>query len=100
MPTRKEILERKSEWIEALEDTIQKYQECIDTDEPYDGDIHLCALCKLGFNANFYPMCSNCIHLSSFSHNKQCFSQPSYYKSPKVRQRYLKNILKRIKDNS
>lgn len=108
MPTRKEILENKDQWIEALKETIDKYQECIDNNINYDNDSNGCTLCLLDDELNKgFSDCKHCIHFSSFSQNKGCYNQRSFgydkhwtITEMKVRKRFLIRVLKRLEDAS
>ena len=82
MPTKKEILKRKDQWIKALQATIDKYQYCINNNVLYNTDSEECALCLLDDDirgkTTFYGACDNCIHLSSFGTETNCYFQKSF----------------------
>jgi len=107
MSTRKEILVNKDLWIQALTNTVQEYEELINTGESKDFDD--CPLCKLSEQmvTHSWGLCKRCIHISPFGQGIMCANQTSfgnlqdcnYEDQPKwmrVRIKVLKNIIDKL----
>ena len=110
MIPREEILKHKELHVQALKETIDKYNKFIEGEGMLNLHASLCPLCildeKLG-RSNSYP-CHNCIHYSEFSQGKHCSNQKSFnnlcldseIKDVKIRRNYLITVLKRLEEAS
>jgi len=85
MATRKEILNRKDEWLEALLKIVEVYKAILETGSAEVFRKTDCALCVLADKIRMTldkhmekADCDFCIHKSTFSYNKACVYQHTF----------------------
>ena len=121
-----QILNNKSTWALALENTIAKYDACIETKRRISSQMDNCPLCltaqRIGNHEklSIHETCHDCIHTTTLGQGKQCYRQISFNKvralshntlldlrnddhnniltAMKYRQSYLQRLLNKLKD--